>query len=145
MTSDTLKASLRMMADFAPALMHAQEILESVEKAEGLLVTMDARKQTIVNETAGLEEVRAARAAESVTISAEVEKAKADAQVEKAKLNKSLGVIQGKVEAAQEALAATQREHANFLQQTDAARTLKQSELDGVQRELDALLAKLRH
>ena len=142
MTSAQLKAAFKMMQDFAPAIMKASEILEDVERAETQLQAMEAGTQQIVKDTAALIDVRDARAAEALAVSDDVEKAKVAALAERETLSTSIAVIQREVDAVQSALTDAQRAHAEFMQQADADRRVKQSELDGVQRELDALLAK---
>ena len=144
MTSAQMKSAIKMMTDFAPALMKASEILEAAEQAEAILRALEGKKAALATDMAGLTEARAAQADELAKISAEVAQAKREAQDEKAKLNTILGAVQQKVMNAQQALEVAQKAHADWLKQMDADRIMKQSELDGVQRELDTFLAKLR-
>lgn len=144
MTAQEIRNALRQTLDLAPAVAKAAEIVASAEQAETTLTEQAKRKASLDAEIASLAQVAQDQSALLAQIMADVEQAKSDAQAERAALSKQVGAIQEQVETARLALEAVQQAHAAFIKQADADKQLKQSELDGVQRDLDALVAKLR-
>lgn len=144
MTSAEIRQAIKMTMDLAPAIMRAAEIVDAAEIAEQAVADAVQRKRVLEREAQELIETMVARRADVAGVADELERAKQDAQAEKTKLNKSLGVVQGKLEQAQAALAATQAEHAALLQSIEAEVLVKKSELEGLKHEMDALVSRLR-
>ena len=144
MSSGEIRQAIKQTLEVAPAIMRASEIVDAAEVAERAMGDMEQRKRVIEKEIASLHAVLSARQGEIAAVGEDLERAKQDAQAEKAKLNKALGVVQGKVDQAQSALVVTQAEHAAFLKSIADETNIKRTELEGLKREMDTLLAKLR-
>ncbi len=144
MNSAQIKAALKLSMDLAPAIMRAGEIVEAAEQAETVLSELAVKKKAAEDEIQSIKDQAASHRTEMEAVAKDLADAKKAAQAEKDKLNKHLGAIQEKIETANQALDKTRADHAAFMQQADAERILKQSELDGVKRELEAVLNRLR-
>ena len=142
MTSDQIKKSLKPMADFAPAVLAAAEIVASMEAAERGLTSLAEDRARLQREIEGLAQSRDAHQGEMAQLAAAVEKAKRSAATEMATLTTELGVMQGTVEAARATLEATRADHATLLQVQHEEFSLKRSHLDGLKHELAAFMAK---
>jgi len=145
MTSAQIRQAMKMTIDLAPAIGRAAEIVESAEQAESLIMEADVRRKAIEDEITSLRESIPALRDGAAKVATDLEQAKQAADIEKASLNKQLGAIQEKIDAAKSALETTRAEHAAFMQSTEAERILAQSELDGIKRDMETVLNKLRN
>lgn len=131
MTSAEIKRTLQPMKDFAPAILRCAEIVEAAEQAEALLKEQDgavkAAKKTLDSLTKQTEDAHASLGA----CCASVEQAKLEAAAEKVALAATLKATKEKLKLAEEALDATQKEHANTL-------AAHKQELDGLDVVLEA-------
>jgi ABC-type transporter Mla subunit MlaD len=131
MTSAEIKRMLQPMKDFAPAILRCAEIVEAAEQAEGLLKEQDGAVKAAMKELAALAKQTEEAQAELGACCASVDQAKKDTAAEKSAIADTLTATKEKLKAAQEALDATQKEHANTL-------AAHKQELDGLDIVLEA-------
>jgi chromosome segregation ATPase len=131
MTSAEIKRMLQPMKDFAPAILRCAEIVEAAEQAEGLLKEQGGAVKAAKQELAALATQTAAAQADLGACCASVAQAKLDTAAEKSALAATLKVTKEKLKLAEEALDATQKDHANTL-------AAHKQELDGLDIVLEA-------
>jgi chromosome segregation ATPase len=131
LSSTEIKRLLQPMKDFAPAILRCAEIVEAAEQAEGLLKEQDGAVKAAKKELAALAKQTEEAHAELGACCASVEQAKQDTATEKAALAATLKATKEKLKLAEEALDATQKDHANTL-------AAHKQELDGLDVVLEA-------